>query len=70
MPPFLSFALGIAASLSIYAGGLLAMRFRRPRELIFGLTGGFVIGLALLDLLPEALESGAGLYDATTIIGT
>ncbi|UBS33791.1 ZIP family metal transporter [Altererythrobacter sp. N1] len=70
MSPLLPFALGIAASLSTYAGGVLAMRFKGPRELIFGLTGGFVIGLALLDLLPEALESGKGLYDATTIIGT
>lgn len=45
------------------------MRFLRHRVLIFGLTSGLVIGLALLDLLPEALESGAGLHENGTIMG-
>jgi len=66
----LPFVLGLAASLSTYAGGVLALRFIKHRELIFGLTAGFVIGLALLDLLPEALESGAGSYDVATITAT
>ena len=64
----LPFALGLAASFSTYVGGRLAIRFMRHHQLVFGLTGGFVIGLALLDLLPEALETGATFFDATTII--
>jgi len=55
VPPYL---LGIAAACSTYAGGRLAMRFAGRRQLLFGLTGGMVVGLALLDLLPEALDSG------------
>lgn len=68
MTSLLPLALGLAAGLSTYAGGLLAMRLLHRRDLIFGLTAGLVIGLALLDLLPEALADGAGPYDATTIV--
>lgn len=52
------YLLGIAAAGSTYAGGRLAMQFGRRRDLLFGLTGGMVVGLALLDLLPEAVEGG------------
>ncbi|MBO9580179.1 MAG: ZIP family metal transporter [Sphingobium sp.] len=65
----LPYLLGLAASLSTYAGGLLALRFVRQLDLLLGLTAGLVIGLALLDLLPEALESGAGIHAMSTIMG-
>ncbi|WDF71353.1 ZIP family metal transporter [Novosphingobium sp. KACC 22771] len=58
MAPWLPYALGATACLSTYIGGRLAMRFGQRRDILFGLTGGMVIGLALLDLLPEALEHG------------
>lgn len=51
----LPFALGVVTGVSTYAGGVIALRFAGRQQLIFGLTGGFVVGLALLDLLPEAL---------------
>ncbi|MEJ2410158.1 MAG: hypothetical protein P8Y48_12700, partial [Novosphingobium sp.] len=63
----LPLALGLAASISTYADGMFIMRFIGSRALVFGLTSGLVIGLALLDLLPQALESAADLYDPTTI---
>ncbi len=66
---YVPYLLGLAASLSTYTGGRIAMRFLRHRALIFGLTSGLVIGLALLDLLPEALESGAGLHGTGAIMG-
>lgn len=44
------------------------MRFGRRRDLLFGLTGGMVIGLAILDLLPEALD-GAGPEAVDVIFG-
>lgn len=56
-PAWTPYLLGIAASASTYAGGLLALRFGERRDLLFGLTGGMVVGLALLDLLPEAVEA-------------
>ncbi|HEY8603635.1 ZIP family metal transporter [Tsuneonella suprasediminis] len=62
MNGWLPYVLGLAASLSTWLGGFLALRFGRRRDLLFGLTGGMVIGLALLDLLPEALEHRGGLH--------
>jgi zinc transporter ZupT len=64
-PPY---AFGIAVSASTYLGGLVALRFGRRRDLLFGLTGGMVTGLALLDLLPEALEA-AGLNAIDAVFG-
>ncbi|WP_294294476.1 ZIP family metal transporter [uncultured Sphingomonas sp.] len=61
--------LGAVAGLSTYVGGRLAMRWGQRRDLLFGLTGGMVIGLALLDLLPEALESGQSVHDAHIVFG-
>lgn len=65
----LPFLLGAVAGLSTYVGGRLAMRWGQRRDLLFGLTGGMVIGLALLDLLPEALESGQSVQDADIVFG-
>lgn len=65
----LPFLLGAMAGLSTYVGGRLAMRWGQRRDLLFGLTGGMVIGLALLDLLPEALESGQSVHDADIVFG-
>lgn len=65
----LPFLLGAVASLSTYVGGRLAMRWGQRRDLLFGLTGGMVIGLALLDLLPEALESGESVHGADIVFG-
>ena len=65
----LPFLLGAMAGLSTYVGGRRAMRWGQRRDLVFGLTGGMVIGLALLDMLPEALESGQKVHDADIVFG-
>jgi ZIP family zinc transporter len=39
-------------------GGLLALRFRDHLHLILGFSAGAVVGVALFDLLPEAIEFG------------
>lgn len=65
MTLLIPYLLGIAAAVSTYAGGRLAMRFGQRRDLLFGLTGGMVVGLALLDLMPEAVK-GSG--DATGLV--
>lgn len=70
MKLWLPYLLGAMASLSTYLGGRLAMRFGSRRDLLFGLTGGMVIALALLDLLPEALEHGAASPGAEAIFLT
>jgi ZIP family zinc transporter len=50
--------LGLAAAASTLVGGALALRLSRRIHLILGFSAGAVIGVALLDLLPEALELG------------
>jgi ZIP family zinc transporter len=64
----LPYLLGLAAGLSTYAGGLIALRFLRRLDLLLGLSAGLVIGLALLDLLPQALHEAAGLHSTGTIM--
>ncbi len=59
--PTLSLLLvGLATSLSTWLGGFVTLRLIPKSSLIFGLTSGFVLGLALFDLLPEALEARTG----------
>jgi zinc transporter ZupT len=45
---------GLAAGLATLAGGYLALRLRGSIDLLLGFSSGAVIGVALLDLLPEA----------------
>lgn len=51
--------LGFAASLATMGGGLAALRWRHRLTLILGLTAGVVLGVAVFDLLPEAIRLGA-----------
>jgi len=48
--------LGLAAGLATLAGGILALRLADRAGLILGVSAGAVVGVALLDLLPEALK--------------
>ena len=45
-----------AGSPATLAGGGLALRFRSSIDLFLGFSSGAVIGVALLDLLPESLD--------------
>ncbi|HIV76750.1 MAG TPA: ZIP family metal transporter [Candidatus Sphingomonas excrementigallinarum] len=49
-------AFGFAAMLATLAGGLLALRLRHRIGLVLGVTAGIVVGVALFDLVPEALD--------------
>jgi ZIP family zinc transporter len=59
----------VATGLATIAGGALALRFRRQIPLILGLSAGAVIGVALFDLLPEALALGGGLAGPQIVMG-
>ncbi len=49
-------AVGLAAAAATLSGGWLALRFARRLHLVLGFSAGAVIGVALFDLLPEALR--------------
>lgn len=51
-------AFGVAAGLATLAGGMLGLRLARRIVLLLGLTAGIVLGVALFDLVPEALALG------------
>lgn len=64
----LPFVIGIAASGATLLGGTLALRFSSRISSVLGLTAGIVLGVALFDLLPEALALGAPSLQARTIL--
>jgi len=56
----LPFALliGVATGAATIGGGAFALRFRSAMGALLGFSSGAVIGVALLDLLPEAIAIG------------
>jgi ZIP family zinc transporter len=50
-------------------GGALALRFRRHIPLILGFSAGAVIGVALFDLTPEALQLAGKVAQPVVILG-
>ncbi|MFS0772290.1 ZIP family metal transporter [Sphingomonas sp. 1P08PE] len=65
---WLPLGFGVAASAATLLGGAIALRFHHRISLVLGLAAGIVLGVALIDLIPEALSLGAGLYDPRTIL--
>ena len=62
--------LGVALSAfaATMMGGLFALRLKKALPLAMAFSAGAVIGVALFDLAPEALETGAGHFDAHTLL--
>lgn len=52
-------AYGLAASGATLLGGVLGIRMAHRIVLVLGLTAGIVLGVALFDLIPEALALSA-----------
>ncbi len=61
------FLIGIAAALSTFVGGSLALRFKKHIHLILGFSAGAVVSVALIDLLPEALSMGEPFHALSTM---
>lgn len=59
--------LALAASLATFIGGSFALRFRDKLHLILGFSAGAVAGVALFDLLPEALQTGMIYHTSDTV---
>ncbi len=62
-------AVGLAAGAATLLGGWLALRLAGRIHLVLGFSAGAVIGVALLDLLPEAMTLGRdGAFGAATFV--
>ena len=62
-------AIGVATGLATLLGGFLALRFRGQIPLIAAFSAGAVIGVALFDLTPEALELGGRIAPSAVVMG-
>jgi ZIP family zinc transporter len=60
-------AIGLATGAATMAGGLLALRARSTLGLLLAFASGAVVGVALFDLLPEALELGRDSHPLSAI---
>lgn len=61
--------LGIAAFVSVFLGGLLAIRLEKRLHLILGFSAGAILGVAFFDLIPESIEIAGASHDIFTITG-
>ena len=52
----MAIVLGLVAGLFTLLGGFFALRIKRHMALVLGFSAGAVVGVALFDLLPEALD--------------
>lgn len=60
------------ASLTVVStliGGAVALRLRRDLTTLIALTGGIVIGVALFDVLPEAIDAVGNSGRVTELVG-
>jgi ZIP family zinc transporter len=55
--PELAIPLAGLAVLSIFAGGAIALRLAHTLPTVIALSGGIVVAVALLDVLPEAIDA-------------
>ncbi|MBI3458964.1 ZIP family metal transporter [Candidatus Azambacteria bacterium] len=57
----------IATFLSTLLGGLIALRFKDKLHLVLGFSAGAIIAVAFFEMLPEAIELGGSVYNASLI---
>ncbi len=56
--------------LSTLLGGALALRLHRELMTLIALTGGIVVGVALFDVLPEAIDTVGNSSRVMALVGT
>jgi ZIP family zinc transporter len=56
------------ASIAIVAGGALALRFASALPTALALSGGIVVAVALLELIPEGVNYVGDAHDAATVV--
>ena len=60
--------IGIGASIMTFTGGYFALYFKDRLHLMLGFSAGAVMGVALFDLVPEAIEISKGHHDLSIIM--
>jgi len=61
--------ISLATFVSTLGGGLFALRFRERLHWILGFSGGALLGVALFDLVPEAISLAAGNFSVAATMG-
>ncbi len=59
--------IGILAATTTMIGGYFALYFKDRLHLVLGYSAGAVMGVAMFDLIPEAIELGAKNHTVSTI---
>jgi ZIP family zinc transporter len=60
--------LGVVAAAATLLGGVLTLRLNQGGVTILGLTAGVVLGIAIFDLLPEALALAGGARSSRSVV--
>jgi zinc transporter ZupT len=63
----LAVLIGLASGAATIFGGLFALKFKSALGLFLGFSSGAVIGVAMFDLLPEAMEVGGSHFQPLTL---
>jgi zinc transporter, ZIP family len=66
--PDVAIPLAGLAVLAIFAGGAIALRLSHTLPTVVALSGGIVVAVALLEILPEAVESVGDAHDAVPLV--
>jgi len=56
------------AVLAIFAGGAIALRLHHSLPTVVALSGGIVVAVALLEILPEAIENVGEAHDTVPLV--
>jgi zinc transporter ZupT len=68
MNAFLVMGIAAATCITTMLGGLFALSLKRRVAVVLGFSAGAVLGVALFDLLPEALSLGKHSFGAPAIL--
>ncbi len=60
-------AVGATTGLATFTGGLVALALRKYLHLILGFSAGAILGVSLLELLPEAIRTGGGAFVSSSL---
>lgn len=69
LPIWAVLLIGVATGAATLAGGLLILYLSSALDLVLGFSAGAIIGVALFDLLPEALSVAGETHSPLTMTG-